>query len=82
MRYCSQCGSTVQKAIPAGDEKVRWVCQVCNTIHYENPKMVAGTLPEWEGKILLCRRAIDPARGKWTLPAGYLENGETVALIT
>lgn len=79
MKYCSHCGSTVQEAIPDGDDKVRYICQACNTIHYENPRMVAGTVPEWDGKILLCRRAINPARGKWTLPAGYLENGETVA---
>lgn len=79
MKYCSNCGNRVKTAIPDGDDKVRFVCQGCETIHYENPKMVAGTLPEWKDKILLCRRAIHPARGKWTLPAGFLENGETVS---
>lgn len=79
MKYCSNCGSKVITAIPDGDDKARFICQACETIHYENPKMVAGAIPEWEGKILLCRRAIEPAWGKWTLPAGYLENGETVS---
>lgn len=79
MRYCSHCGGTVKHAIPEGDDKVRCICQVCAAVHYENPKMVVGAVPEWDSRVLLCRRAIDPARGKWTLPAGYLENGETVA---
>ena len=79
MRYCSHCGGRLHQAIPDGDDRVRYICESCNTIHYENPQMVAGTVPEWQGKILLCRRAISPAKGQWTLPAGYLENGETVA---
>jgi ADP-ribose pyrophosphatase YjhB (NUDIX family) len=54
------------------------VCDGCQTIHYENPKIVVGCIPELEDKILLCRRAIEPRVGMWTLPAGYLENGETL----
>lgn len=57
----------------------RHVCDACGVIHYRNPRLVVGTLPEWEDKVLLCRRAIEPRHGKWTLPAGFMENGETVA---
>ncbi len=64
--------------VPQGDNRFRHVCLNCETIHYTNPKMVVGTLPVWEGKILLCRRAIEPRHGFWNLPAGYLENGETL----
>ena len=78
MNYCSQCGSPLTRRIPAGDDRQRYVCDTCGTIHYQNPKMVVGSIPEWEDRILLCRRAIEPRRGFWTLPAGYLENGETV----
>jgi len=67
----------VQK-IPPGDTLVRWVCEACQTIFYQNPKIVAGCLPEWEDKILLCRRAIEPRYGLWTLPAGFMENQESV----
>ena len=79
MNYCSNCGDKVEFEIPEGDDRPRHVCHACGTIHYQNPKIVAGTIPELGGKILLCRRAIDPCLGKWTLPAGFLENGETVA---
>lgn len=79
MNFCSQCGSEeLQQEIPAGDNRIRVVCQNCETIHYTNPKVVAGCLPIYDGKILLARRAIEPRRGYWNLPAGYLENGETV----
>ena len=78
MNYCSQCGSQVSTRIPAGDDRQRFICDTCNTIHYQNPKMVVGCIPEWEDKILLCKRSIEPKYGKWTLPAGYLENGETI----
>ncbi|MDY0039097.1 MAG: NUDIX hydrolase [Desulforhabdus sp.] len=78
MNYCSNCGGHVVLRIPPGDDRQRFVCGSCATIHYENPKMVVGCIPEWKDEILLCRRAIDPGYGKWTLPAGYLENGETV----
>lgn len=79
MKYCSNCGATVARKIPAGDSLPRYVCDACNTIHYQNPRMVVGCIPEWEGRILLCRRAIEPRHGLWTVPAGYMENGETLA---
>lgn len=78
MTYCSQCGQKLVKSIPAGDDRQRYVCSQCGEIHYQNPKMVVGCIPEKDDRILLCRRAIDPCYGLWTLPAGYLENGESV----
>jgi hypothetical protein len=80
MNYCSNCGDTVKLGTPPGDDRPRYLCESCGTIHYENPKVVVGCIPEMDGKILLCRRAIEPRSGKWTLPAGYLENGETEIL--
>jgi len=77
MKYCSNCGSPVRSLIPPGDTLPRYVCDACTTIHYQNPKIVVGCIPEWEGKILMCRRAIEPRHGLWTLPAGFLENHET-----
>jgi len=79
MKFCSQCGSRVELRIPEGDNLPRFVCNACDTIHYENPKIVAGCIPEWENQILLCKRAIEPRRGLWTLPAGFMENKETTA---
>ncbi len=76
MNYCSRCGSQVELSIPEGDDRQRYVCSGCGAIHYQNPKMVTGCIPEWEGSILLCRRAIEPRYGYWTLPAGFMENGE------
>ena len=78
IRVCSSCGAPVVWRIPAGDHVVRAVCDACDTIHYQNPKLVVGSLPIWEDKVLLCRRAIEPQHGKWTLPAGFMENGESV----
>lgn len=77
MKFCSSCGANVSLRIPEGDNRERFVCESCATIHYQNPKIVAGCIPEWEGRILLCRRAIEPRYGLWTLPAGFMENGET-----
>ncbi len=77
MKYCSLCGSKVTLRIPEGDNLPRYVCDTCDTIHYQNPKIVAGCIPEWGDKVLLCRRAIEPRYGLWTLPAGFMENGET-----
>jgi ADP-ribose pyrophosphatase YjhB (NUDIX family) len=77
MRFCSNCGAPVARRVPPGDNLPRWVCESCNTIHYENPKMIVGCVAEWEGRVLLCRRAIEPRYGLWTVPAGFLENGET-----
>lgn len=79
MKYCSNCGAKVELTIPPGDDRPRYVCDTCRTVHYDNPKMVVGCIPEWEDRILLCRRAIEPRHGFWTAPAGYLENGETLA---
>jgi ADP-ribose pyrophosphatase YjhB (NUDIX family) len=79
MKYCSNCGMEVELKIPDGDNLPRHVCISCGTIHYQNPKIVAGAIPEWEDKILLCRRAIEPRYGLWTLPAGFMENNETTA---
>lgn len=77
MNYCSHCGAPVILRIPAGDDRPRFVCDQCGQIHYQNPKVVVGCIPEWEDQILLCRRAIEPRRGLWTLPAGFMENGES-----
>jgi len=79
MNYCSNCGQPLTYHIPPGDDRSRYLCESCGTIHYQNPTMVVGCIPEMEDKILFCRRAIEPCNGKWTLPAGYLENGETVS---
>ena len=79
MRFCSDCGARVSSKIPPGDNLPRWVCDDCGTIHYQNPKLVVGCIPEWEDRVLLCRRAIEPRHGFWTLPAGFMENGETTA---
>lgn len=79
MKFCSHCGSAdIALRIPAGDTLPRFVCGACNAIHYENPKIVVGCLPVWEDRVLLCKRAIEPRLGRWTLPAGFLENGETL----
>ena len=79
MKYCSQCGESVSHRIPAGDHLPRFICDTCDTIHYQNPRVITGCLPFFEEKILLCRRSIEPREGYWTLPAGFLENGETTA---
>ena len=79
MNYCSQCGARVTLRIPEGDSLPRHVCDACGAIHYQNPRMIVGCIPEWEDRILLCRRAIEPRHGLWTVPAGFMENGETMA---
>ena len=76
--FAAICGASVTLRIPEGDDRPRYGCVACGVIHYQNPKMVVGCIPQWQDKILLCRRAIEPRYGRWTLPAGYLENGETV----
>ena len=78
MNYCSHCGAPVEHLVPPGDNRPRFICRACGLIHYRNPRVVVGSIPVWQNKILLCLRDIEPRRGKWTLPAGYLENGETV----
>ncbi len=79
MNFCSHCGAPVSLRIPVGDSLPRHVCDRCGTVHYQNPKLVIGALPEWQDRILLCRRAIEPRYGFWTLPAGFMENAETTA---
>jgi ADP-ribose pyrophosphatase YjhB (NUDIX family) len=83
MKFCSECAHPVTVAIPEGDNRPRFVCTNCGTIHYQNPKMVIGSIPVWEQdgelKVLLCKRAIEPRYGYWTLPAGFMENGETTS---
>lgn len=80
INHCRQCGSAVEHRIPDdGDTKPRAVCPACHTIHYINPLNVVGTIPLWGDKVLLCKRNIEPRKGKWTLPAGFMELGETTA---
>jgi ADP-ribose pyrophosphatase YjhB (NUDIX family) len=78
LNFCSHCGQPVELRVPEGDHLPRYVCPGCGRIHYQNPKIVAGCVPEHEGRILLCRRAIEPRLGYWTIPAGFMENGETI----
>ncbi|HEY9278465.1 MAG TPA: NUDIX hydrolase [Eoetvoesiella sp.] len=78
-KFCSQCGSAITRRIPPDDNRLRDVCDQCGAVHYQNPRNVVGVLPIWEDKILLCRRAIEPRYNKWTLPAGFMELGETTA---
>ena len=77
MKYCSLCGAPVELRIPPDDNRKRHVCTVCGEVHYQNPKLIVGAIPEWQGQVLLCRRAIEPRLGLWTLPAGFMENGES-----
>ena len=79
MNYCSHCGAPVSHRIPGGDNRPRYICDACGAIHYQNPRLVVGCLPVWQDRVLLCRRAIEPRLGLWTLPAGFMENGETSA---
>jgi ADP-ribose pyrophosphatase YjhB (NUDIX family) len=77
MKFCSHCGSKVENKIPEDDNRLRFICLSCETIHYQNPNIVAGTVPVWNNQVLLCKRAIEPRYGYWTLPAGFMENQET-----
>ncbi len=77
MKFCSGCGQPVTRKVPPGDDRERFVCEYCSTVHYQNPHVITGCLAVHDGRVLLCRRAIAPRHGQWTLPAGYLENGET-----
>jgi len=78
MKFCSDCAHPVTLQVPDGDHLPRYVCTSCGIIHYQNPRIIAGCIPVWEDKILICRRAIEPRHGYWTLPAGFMENGESV----
>ena len=77
-KHCKVCGSPVIYRVPADDNRDRAVCTACETVHYENPLNVVGTVPIWEDKVLLCRRNIEPRYGLWTLPAGFMELDETL----
>jgi ADP-ribose pyrophosphatase YjhB (NUDIX family) len=77
MKFCSECGAGVVQKIPEMDDRLRYVCESCGTIHYQNPNVVVGTLAYFEDKVLLCKRAIEPRVGYWTIPAGFMENGES-----
>lgn len=79
MKFCSDCGAPVTHKVPPGDTLPRYVCDACNTIHYQNPRVIVGCIAEWEDRVLLCKRAIEPRYGLWTVPAGFMENGETTA---
>src|SRR5260221_665275 len=79
LNFCSNCGAKLVLRVPPGDSLPRNVCDNCNTIHYRNPLVVVGTIPVWEDRILLCKRAIEPQYGLWTLPAGFMELGETTS---
>jgi len=79
INHCKACGGVTVYAVPADDNRERATCTVCATIHYENPLNVVGTVPVWEDQVLLCRRNIEPRRGFWTLPAGFMELGESTA---
>jgi ADP-ribose pyrophosphatase YjhB (NUDIX family) len=79
MKYCSHCGSPVSLLIPPGDHLPRHVCDACAAVHYNNPKIIAGCIVTWGDRVLICRRAIEPRKGFWTLPAGFMELGESIA---
>ena len=79
IKFCNACGTPVSHRIPEGDSLVRAVCDACGTIQYQNPKIVVGCLPVWRDRILMCKRAIEPRYGLWTLPAGFMENNESAA---
>ena len=79
MNFCSNCGARIVVRVPEGDTLPRHMCDACGTIHYRNPLMVVGSIPEWQGRVLLCKRAIEPRMRMWTLPAGFMELGESVA---
>lgn len=77
--FCSQCGSPIKRRVPTDDNRERDICDHCGAIHYQNPRLVVGTVPVWQDRILLCKRAIEPRYNTWTLPAGFMELGESTA---
>jgi ADP-ribose pyrophosphatase YjhB (NUDIX family) len=79
MQFCSKCAARVTLKVPGDDNRERWICDDCDTVHYQNPLIVVGCVPEKDGKILLCKRAIEPRYGFWTVPAGFMELGESTA---
>ena len=79
IKYCERCGAAVTFRVPKGDNRERAVCDSCGTVHYRNPLPVVGCVAEKDGRILLCKRAIEPRYGYWTVPAGFMELGESLA---
>ncbi len=79
MKFCNYCGGPLRQVVPPGDDRPRFVCASCEAIHYQNPRIITGCIPVLGDRVLLCRRAIEPRHGYWTLPAGFLETGETIA---
>ncbi len=79
IQHCRVCGAATQYRVPPDDNRERATCSACGEIHYENPLNVVGTVPVWGEQVLLCRRAIEPRHGLWTLPAGFMELGESTA---
>jgi ADP-ribose pyrophosphatase YjhB (NUDIX family) len=79
IKFCTNCGTAVATRVPEGDNRPRAVCDNCGLIQYLNPKIVVGCVPVWEDRILMCKRAIEPRYGKWTLPAGFMENNESAS---
>lgn len=77
MRYCPSCGGSIERRVPALDDRERHVCAACGAVHYHNPKIVVGSVCTLGDRLVMCRRAIEPRRGLWTIPAGYMELGET-----
>ena len=79
MKFCSECGSpNVRSRIPEGDNRARYICEECQRVFYQNPKIVAGCILKWDDRILLCKRSIQPRLGYWTIPAGFMEKSESV----
>jgi ADP-ribose pyrophosphatase YjhB (NUDIX family) len=78
MNFCNRCAGALTTKIPSGDNLPRHICQECEHIHYQNPRVIVGCIPVWQDQVLLCRRNIEPKFGLWTLPAGFLELGETM----
>lgn len=78
MNFCNRCASKLELRVPEGDNRLRHVCASCGAVHYENPVVIVGTIPIWQDQVLLCKRAIEPRRGFWTLPAGFQEIGEPI----
>lgn len=79
LHYCTQCGQSLERIVPPDDNRMRDACPHCGAVHYQNPRCVVGLVPIWGDRLLLCRRAIEPQYNKWTLPAGFMELGETTA---
>ena len=79
IRHCPDCGSAVEHRVPEMDERLRAVCPACHAVHYQNPLNVVGMVLTWQGQVLLCKRNIEPRKGFWTLPAGFMELAETTA---